>query len=135
MIRSGGRSGPHATVFAAGRSPVLWCESRSSRPPRLVEVRRAVAVARALALDAAEQRVQRALPRQLRELVDRGDDQRRQQPVDLLVDRHDGQTLVRTLAAGELALADSSPQKTSVRQRSASLRGLELLVTAPRDTP
>ena len=59
------------------------------------EVDRAIAVARALAPNATEERVQRALPRQLRELVDRSDDKRRCQAIDFVVDRHDGNPLAR----------------------------------------
>src|SRR3954452_22846261 len=55
-----------------------------------VEVRRTEPVAGALAVDPAEQRTGRALPRQLRELVGRGDHQIGKEPIDLLVDPNDG---------------------------------------------
>src|SRR5690348_15802939 len=72
-------------------------------PRDLVEVRRAITVTRTLPLDSSEQSMQRAPPGKLRELVDRGNDERRQQTIDLFVDGDDRQSLVRTLAARKVA--------------------------------
>src|SRR5690606_35142686 len=72
-------------------------------PGHFVEIRRAVAMPRALRLDSTEQRMQWSLPRELREFVDSGDDERRQQPADLLVHGDYRQPLVRALLAREIA--------------------------------
>ena len=69
-----------------------------------VEVGVAVAVALAAALHPAEQVGQRAVPRQLGELVDGGDHQGREQPVDLRVDGDDGQPLAGSAGRRERAL-------------------------------
>ena len=56
-------------------------------------------MALAAARDLAEERLHAPLPRHPRELVDRGDDQRGEQAVDLLVDDDDRQPLVRGCCA------------------------------------
>ena len=66
---------------------------------------REVAVALAAPGDLAEQRLHPPLPRHPRELVDCRDHQRRQQPVDLLIDDHDWQPFARAVARRERALA------------------------------
>src|SRR5207244_3048732 len=64
-----------------------------------------VAVALTAARDLPEKRLHLALPWHPCELVDSRDHQRRQQPVDLLVDDNRRQTLARTVAQRKRALA------------------------------
>ena len=79
----------------------------------VLQVRRAETVAGAAARDPAEQRLDRALPRQLGELVDRAEQHRRQQPVDLLVDDDHRQPLAWAVAGGEAAHARWRHRRTS----------------------
>ncbi len=60
---------------------------------------------RALAGDPSEQGAGGALPRELGELVGRGDDQVRQEPIDLLVDAHDRDALALGALGRERAAA------------------------------
>ena len=80
MIRSGGRSGACGVVFAGGQ-----CLSFFGWRVGVLDLGRAEAVAVAVAVDLAEEHLHLAVPRHLGELVHRGDQQRRQAAVDLLV--------------------------------------------------
>ena len=118
MIRSGGpqrrASRPAARGGrAAPASPGAWSA--------VLELRRAVAVARCSGrLTGAEQRLRwLAFPRHLGELVDRRDQERRQQAVDLLVDHQHWQPLARRRGGrlkGHAAQSDR-PQYIRVRAR------------------
>ena len=102
MIRSGGRSGGCSTSRGRGQahaSTVGWKVG-------VLDLRRLEPVALAVAVDLAEEHLDLALPRHLGELVHRGDQQRRQPPVDLLVHHDDRQALVRRPASAEEALAE-----------------------------
>ena len=77
------------------------CVVPSDVARRVVRVH--VAVPAAALRDVAEQRGGLALAGQPGELVDGGDDERRRQPVDLLVDGEDRQPLADLAALGERA--------------------------------
>ena len=100
-----------------------------------VEAGREVAVARAVALDNAEQSLRRADPGKPRELVDRRDDHARHPPVDLLVDRHHRQALAVRTHAAELALriaaVGQDPRLAAVVRRDDDVAAGVNLVAAP----
>ena len=95
-----------------------------------VEVGVAVAVALAAALDPAEQVGQRPVPRQLGELVDGGDHQGREQPVDLRVDGDDRYPLAGGAGRRERAL----PGLAAIHQEPGGGR-VVLAVVAGVDRP
>src|SRR5690606_40454305 len=74
----------------------------------------AVAVDAAAAVDAAEQHLERALPGELGELVDCGDHERRQEPIDLFVHGDDRHSLPWRLPLGEFAIPVRTVQKCSL---------------------
>src|SRR5665213_1355500 len=70
-----------------------------------VQIARTEAVTRAPLVRAAEQQVERAVPGQLRELVDGRDDERREKPVYLLVNSDDWDAFAARLLLGEWTIA------------------------------
>ncbi len=102
MIRSGGRSGPHATVCAAGRSPRACDASPLLRAPATC---RGPAFGSRGACTCRSTRPNSMCSGPCQgscaNLSSGGDDERRQQPVDLLVHGDDRQPLVGTLPASE----------------------------------
>ena len=94
---------------------------RAARSPwgcvvAVFDLRGAEAVALAEALDLAEEHLHRAVPRHLGELVHRGNEQRGQAAIDLLVHHHHRQAFVGRCLPAELALAELGP---AVDQRPA----------------
>src|SRR6266511_2453190 len=73
----------------------------------VLELRRSKAVPLAATVDGAEERLRRPLPGQLGELVHRRDQERRQAPINLLIDSQYRQPFARRPALGELALPEA----------------------------
>ncbi len=92
MMRSGGRSRPTGCTAAAGRPSLAGC----LLPSLMSQCGSPGGRSRAGRSAGERSRTGRglALAGQARELVDRGDDERRREPVDLLVHGQDGQPLV-----------------------------------------
>ena len=90
---------------------------------RVLDLGRLEAVTLTVAVHLPEQHLDFALPRHLGKLVHRGDQQRRQSAINLLVDDDNRQALVGCLAPAEQALAELV---TAVGQRSAGPCGYGL---------
>ena len=99
MMRSGGRSQTLGWTSTAGKAAF------GAVPSGIVEFRRDITMAQAIAGDAPEEHLRLTLPGHAREFVDRGDQQVGQQTVDLFVDDDNRQALVRRLGAAEGASA------------------------------